>query len=673
MLCAVARQSHPTTTSGLPPPAGTVIIDNLKRPALRDVLAAAVIFALNAWICRRLFSVEYTPNWSSIEGAFIGLARHLSLHWGDFSWWNIWRCGMPYQDTYVPLLHLTVAAVATLARWPAAHAYHVVLGVTYSLGAATLYCLARRLDAERPAAFFAALVYSLFSPSAFLVPAFGADLGNPLAGRRLQVMTVYGEGPHVTAIALIPVAILALEHALRRRSGRSLALSALALGAVFATNIPGTMGLALAVFCWIAVQPGAARLAALRIAATAAALGYAIVCFAVPPSSLATVLGNVGPMHSGFSTALHRAPYLLPLALAAIGGTGWLLSRTFLPLYVRFGAVYAALTALLVLTARQSEKFELLPQAGRLHLEMELGIALALAWLMWLLFRSGRYARYALFAFGLGAIYYQLDHYQWRADLDLKPSDPAGRSEYTSARWVDANLHGLRVYATGSTGFWLNAFTDTPQMTGCCDQGNSMPALATVPYLIHAGVTPQLTASAIEWLEAMGVHAIVVNGPESTDEYKDFQKPGRFDVLSVLHREHGDTIYAVPQRTASLAHVIRPEDAPTALDRSRYVAAIESPARAEAVCQWRDASHARIRARLSPGDAISVQTAWFRGWKASNATVERDGIGFLLLRPSCQGDCTIDLRWTGPWDYDFAAFVSLAGIAVAVWLARPRG
>jgi uncharacterized membrane protein len=247
----------------------------VKRPALRDALAAAALFALNAWIAWRLFFVEFTPNWSSIGGAFVGLARHLSLHWGDASWWTIWRCGMPFQDTYVPLLHVTVAAVATLRSWSAAHAYHATLGVTYSLGAATVYLLARRLDAERPAAVAAGLLWSLLSPSAFLVPEFGVDLGSRWAGRRLQVMLVYGEGPHVTAIALIPLALLALEYALRRRTGRSFAGAAAALGVVFATNIPGTMGRALAVFCWIAAQRAALWPAAHRNAARANALGYA--------------------------------------------------------------------------------------------------------------------------------------------------------------------------------------------------------------------------------------------------------------------------------------------------------------------------------------------------------------------------------------------------------------
>ncbi len=646
-----------------------------RRVVLEEAGCAAALSALNAWICWRLFWVEYTSKFNSVEGAFIGMARHISLHWGDFGWWTIWHAGMPYQDTYVPLLHLTVAAVTTLMRWPPAHAYHFVTGLTYSLGPATLYLMARRFDATRPAAIFAALSFSLFSPSAFLIPELGVDLSDPLAGRRLQVMTVYGEGPHVAAIALIPIALLSLEYALRRKTSRPLALAALGLGLVFLTNIPGSMALALAVFCWIAAQPAGRQAAALRTACLAAALGYGMVCFGVPPSSLGTVFGNVGSMHSGFSNSLRHAPYALALALAAIAAAGRAPGMARIPLFARFGVLYGALTALLVLTARHHLEFELLPQAGRLHLEMELALSLPIGWLVFQLYRW-RPARYAVVAFGLFALWLQIGHYRWRARLDLTPASPAARSEYTTARWIDANLGGRRVYATGSTGFWLNAFTDTPQLTGCCDQGNSMRALSTVPFLLHKGVTPDATRSAIRWLQALGIHALVVNGPDSSDEYRDFLLPERFDgLLPVLHREHGDTIYAIPQRSGSMTHILKPgEEArdDSSAEATRYAAAIEDPNRAEAICDWQSSGHARIRATLQRGDAISVQTAWFRGWKATAGgaalPVSRDGIGLILIRPQCDGDCVIDLRWTGPWDLHLAAAISLLSIGMALRL-----
>jgi hypothetical protein len=642
-----------------------------KRP-LADVGAAILLFALNAWIAARLFALEQSPHFNSIEGAFIGLARYLSRHFGHFSWFPIWHCGMPYQDTYVPLVHLTVALTSMWTGASAGHAYHMVTAVTYCLAPVTLYLMARMLGASRAAAFFAGLVFSVFSPSAAIFPWIGRDLPVPLSGRRLQVLTFYGEGPHVTAIAFIPIVILALENAIRKRTSRAFALAALSLALVFVTNVPGTMALGLAVFCWICIHAGEMR-EAWKIAGGAAALGYAVACYGVPPSALSTVFGNAGTMHSGFSHALHQTPYLLVLLLAVVGVGAFWMGRAGAPRFVSFGAAYFVLTAVLVWTARDSRNFEMLPQAGRLHLELELAASLCIGWLLWLLYR-GRLTRYVVLGFGALALYYQSGNYLEGARVLLTPDDVRSHSEYTSARWIDEHLGGKRIYATGSTNFWLNAFTDTPQVVGCCDQGQSMLALSAVPYLVHAGVAPEYTKLGITWLQAMGVHAIIANGPESTDDFKNYQKPERFDgVLEELHREHGDVIYRIPQRSTSLTHVLHMGEEIAAVSTwppsvDRYVAAIEDPTREEAQCWWSDAGHARIRTRLLRGDVLSVQVAYFSGWKArvrgESRRVRPDGIGFVVIEPECEGDCEIELAWTGRWDKWVSAVVSAVGWAI---------
>jgi uncharacterized membrane protein len=185
---------------------------------------------------------------------------------------------MPYQNTYLPLLHLVVAAVTTLTALPAARAYHVVTAVTYSLGAASLFLMAERLGAGRAAAFLSAVIYSLFSPSALLMTEVARDLGGWFYGRRLQVLTAYGEGPHVTSLAILPLAILALQHALEKRSPRSIGFASIPLAAMFLTNVPGTMALGLAVFCWIAVQPAGRVPRAWWTAAAASGLAYGLAC-----------------------------------------------------------------------------------------------------------------------------------------------------------------------------------------------------------------------------------------------------------------------------------------------------------------------------------------------------------------------------------------------------------
>ena len=58
-----------------------------------DLAAAFTLAALNVWICWRLFKVEYTFSFSSVEGFFVGIERYISQHWGDHSWWPIWTAG----------------------------------------------------------------------------------------------------------------------------------------------------------------------------------------------------------------------------------------------------------------------------------------------------------------------------------------------------------------------------------------------------------------------------------------------------------------------------------------------------------------------------------------------------------------------------------------------------
>jgi len=117
---------------------------------------------------------------------------------------------------------------------------------------------------------------------------------------------------------------------------------------------------------------------------------------------------------------------------------------------------------------------------------------------------------------------------------------------------------------------------------------------------------------------------------------------------------------------------VQPTGIATQADVDRYVAAIEDPVRAEAECSWTDPGHARIRARLGRGDEISVQTAYFSGWKAKvrgeSRRVRADGIGFVVIEPECEGDCEIELAWTGRWDNWWSAAMSLVGLGVTVWL-----
>ena len=74
----------------------------------------------------------------------------------------------------------------------------------------------------------------------------------------------------------------------------------------------------------------------------------------------------------------------------------------------------------------------------------------------------------------------------------------------------------------------------------------------------------------------------------------------------------------------------------------------------------------------SPADLVSVQVAWFSGWKAwvgaRRIPISADGMVFQVLHPACQGPSEITLRWAGRPDRIPSAIVSLVALAFLAML-----
>src|SRR5206468_11592744 len=114
-------------------------------------------------------------------------------------------------------------------------------------------------------------------------------------------------------------------------------------------------------------------------------------------------------------------------------------------------------------------------------------------------------------------------------------------------------------------------------------------------------------------------------------------------ILPVLWHEEDDTIYAVPQRSKSLAHVM-PNVAVSArqpvhgLDIEpvrAYVAALDDPQLPLADFRWNGNSHFSVRAPMKRGQVLAVQVNYVPGWTATVAgrpvPVHGDGIGLMVI------------------------------------------
>ncbi len=658
----------------------------MQRPVVRShavlaLLGALLLFAVNWYVAGKLATVEYLDAMHSIEGAYFGISRFAMENWGDLTWFPLWSAGVPYQNSYPPLLHLVVAAVAWLAGISPALSFHIVVTFFYCLGPVALYWLATRWAGSLGCGLFAGLLYSLLSPSAWLIGNVRADLGGWFGARRLHTVVFYGDAPFIASLTLVPVALACLDLALKKRKPLFYLLAAAAMASVVLTNWLGGATLALAVLAYLLASQEWRH-------AWPATLGIGVLAYAlaspwIPPSTINTIRVNAQTIGGDYLMMWRQACYAAVLAAALLGllllfrklGAAW---------HLRAALCFALITGAITLSAEWGNIF-LVPQPHRYHLPMEMAICLSLAFLLRPL--RGRAAAIAILV--LGTV--QAQHLRHFAGELIRPIDIRARTEFKTARWFDSHMQGRRVMAPGSTSFFMNAFTGTPQLGGGFDQGVPNWYARVAVYAIYSGQNAGASDGEISvlWLKAFGVQAVAVGGPRSGEYYKPFVNPGKFvGLLPEVYRDGDDYIYAVPSRTGSLAHVVRERDlvrtAPIhGLDVGqvrKYVAALEDPVLPIAEMTWTSRHSARIVAELHRNQLVSVQVTYHPGWRAmvngERRRVMGDKIGLMAIEPQCEGRCAIDLIYDGGTEMKAAKATSLAGLlSCLAWaaLTRKRG
>ena len=639
----------------------------MRSERLKTAAAAAAIAALNAALAWRLFALAYTREMGSIEAAFIGLARYVRDHFPHLGWFPLWYGGVPYPDTYPPLLHWIVALVAAAGRVSPGLAYHAVTAAVFALAPAALFWAAWRLGAGRAAAFTAALGYSLVSPACFLIPELRADAGGWFGPRRLVALVRYGEGPHLLALLLLPVAIGMLHVALEKRKPGCYFGAALALAAVALSNWLGSFALALMVAAYLLARWDRAWMAAAGLGCWA----YAIAMPWLSPSTIATIRANAPLVGGKFEPGLGQRIYALAFA-AGLLLLAWGMRRAKWPGQVRFGILFLCATAAVVLPAYWFNLL-LVPQPHRYHLEMDLAFWLAAAFLIPLRSRTAALAACAAAVLAVPLFVHQRS----LARRLEQPVRIESTVEYRISRWLGEHMPGRRVFAPGTIGFWMNAFSDTPMLTGGFDNGMRNVLLQDVIFQIYYGDKQKV---ALDWLKAYGCDAVIGGGPDSREVYHPYNHPAKLEGLPELWREGGDVIYAVPGASGSLAHAVRASDlprvTPPAYDSqplAPYLAALDDPALPRAAFRWTSESSASITADLRPEYLLSVQITWDQGWHAlvggRPRRVWKDKLGQMVVEPLCNGPCTVELTWDGGMELLAARVLSGAGLAGGVlWI-----
>ncbi len=104
---------------------------------------------------------------------------------------------------------------------------------------------------------------------------------------------------------------------------------------------------------------------------------------------------------------------------------------------------------------------------------------------------------------------------------------------------------GDRVFLSGTTAFWLNAFFDISQVRGGVDQVSVNKEWRKAAWEIREGEKPE---ESIKWLKTLGVSYLVVHTDESEEFYHDLAFSSKFErtkELEKIFEENGDRIYQV--------------------------------------------------------------------------------------------------------------------------------
>jgi hypothetical protein len=676
-------------------------IEHLNRWGWHQTaLLALALFLLNLYICHELFGIEYLRFMGSIEGAYIGISRYAMAHWNDLAWFPLWNAGTPYPTTYPPLLPLLVAFVASVAGTSTAHAYHWVTALGYCLGPVALFALTFRLSGSRWAGFVAGLIYSSVSMSAWLIPAIAADLGSPFFPRRLHDLVFYGEGPHVSSMTLLTVALLCLDVAMAKRRAPYFLLAAAAFAATATTNWLGAFAILLMVVTYALAHVGPSGWK-WRDFARLALIGGAAYCLAMPwmpPSTIAVLQMNAKTTGGDFSNAYSSAwlgGLAILIALAAVK----LAFRRLSP-HLQFAVLFAFLMTLITL-ADGWRSIAIVPLALRYHLEMEMALAILIAVVARAMLR-GRpqwIAAVSLAALVIALVVPIHKDRNYARNFLLRSVNIQSTIEWKTANWLNRHWTGERVLLPGSSAFWLTAFSDTPELWGF-EQATTDYTIRVASFAIQKAdpAYPHEAEASVVWLKALGVHAVGVSGPTSAEYWKPFRNPKKFEgVLDPLWREgRDDVIYRVDQARvdnapASLARVV-PQGALVSrapifgldVDALRpYVTALDDVRMPRAEFRWTTAHSAGITTALEPGQVLSVQMAWAKGWHATAngrpTPVLRDAIGLMYIDPEISGPSKIEMVYDGGLEMRAARAISLLTVLLLavtsiyeVWRNRSR-
>jgi hypothetical protein len=619
---------------------------NSSRTHLLDSL---LLFSLTAILVFPLWRLNYLRNWQSIEATFIADGRMLRENWAHHLWQPLWYCGTRTGYVYPPGPRYGVAIFCSLIHASYAHAYHILIALFYAAGMVAVYLFVRAGTGSRRAGWMAAVGVALVSPCFLLLPNVRGD--SPMrVPWRLHVLMTYGEGPHISSLAMLPLVWLGAWKRFCGGGLRWLMLGAGAAALVVSINFYGATTLALTFpilvwCCWLERRDWHI----VRDAFCIAVLAYGLCAWWLVPSFLRITMRNlslVSPAGNSWS---------LPVFVAVLGV--YVFASVAFRRYGHAGSyslfVWSGFALVGAFTlGYQWFRFQVAGDLGRLLPEFDVFAILcavqiieavwswqpkwrfrwapemlATAMALLCLLPSWPYLRHPFIEFPSDS--------QWRQRVEFKTSD-----------WLQRHCPDQRVWVTGTIRYWHNVWSNVGQGDGGSLQGILNPLIPTIQWRMR-GEDPVLVRF---WLQALGVDVIVVPGANSQEPYKDLSKPEIYNGWPLLRDDgEGNRYYSTSRRVTGIVRIVNrlqieslppiPADNES-VQLKAYVDAVEPEPlggddRFRTHYHWNNSDQWEIDSEIQPGESLLLQENYDPFWRATvdgrRQDIRRDPVGFMLL------------------------------------------
>ena len=645
-------------------------MNRLKKTACFDSLLLIFLTSILIW---PLFRLEYLDNFPSIESTFIADARMLSEHLPHPGWQPMWYAGTRFDYIYPPALRYGTALMSKFGGISTARAYHLYTGFFYVLGIAGIYWLVRAGSGSRAGAWLVSSGAALLSPTFLFLPLIRHDSAFRVP-QRLHVLMTYGEGPHISALAVLPAALAASFLALRHGRPLAFAGAALLCALTVSTNFYGATSLAIlfpiAVWAiWVARRDRRVWWRAAGISM----LAYALCAAWLTPSYLKITAINLQWVAQPGDT---RSRLVALAAVLLFGCVTWKWgNRRPEREWAMFASGAAFLLSVYVLGFFY---FGMRVTGDPVRLLPELDLALLLVFFgATLAFWKRPNLRPVAVSLCVLAFVTSVDYLRHAYTPFPQAGPLENRYEFQITRWVHDHLPGERVLPTGSNRFWFNAWFDNSQPDGGSAQGMLNQTLPMPEWEITKGDRGE---TAMPWLAALGTDAVIVPDKTSFEAYHDFIKPEKFrGVAPVLYDDqHGTVVYRVPRKypgigrvvdTARLAGIGRIRGGDDLEPLARYLAAIDQ---GPATVQWKGFDEVSVEARVAAGQSVLLQETYDPSWRAYEnerpLPVRVERVMHYMLIDVPEGDHTILMRFETPLENRIGQAITLLGLAVVVGL-----